>query len=282
MSMGFLFIFLIVSFVCKTKTQIKGIDLNITFSGKMSDNLLTDMEYTWKTDNEFEKMNQDMNVFVHFWHGNNLLIQDDHVSKLPTSQWEPNKQYSYKREVYIPSFIDKFDPSFKGNDYLRLSVGFYSPYDRTGKSKNEILEKKIKVLPQPDDTPEIIYEDGWYDLEIDPETYLKQWRWTAKVARCIIDNPHRDAILLIRGGIQSEVFENQTVRFKINNLILDEFIQEGNYFDKSYDIKKEMLGEGDVYYLTFETDKTFIPAEQFTDSRDVRELGIVISFIYFR
>jgi len=72
------------------------------------------------------------------------------------------------------------------------------------------------------------------------------------------------------------------VIFKINDLILDEFFPEEDYFDKSYDIKKEMLGEKDKFYLTIETDKTFIPADLNPDSKDKRELGLIISFIYFR
>ena len=60
------------------------------------------------------------------------------------------------------------------------------------------IEKKVKVLPPPLDTPEIIYEEGWYDLEINPDSFLKQWRWTASEARCIVDNPHRNALLVIK------------------------------------------------------------------------------------
>jgi hypothetical protein len=282
-AVGALIAALILSVSCRTRTQVKGVELNVSFSEEeLTDNLLTEMIYTWKTNSEFEKINQDMFVFVHIWHGDNLLIQDDHSPELPTSEWEADKIYEYKREIYIPAFIDKFDPSFNKNEFLRFSVGFYSPYDRTGESEMQILEERIKVFPQPFDTPEIIYEEGWYDLEVNPDTYLKQWRWTAKQARCIIDNPYRDALLIIKGGIQEGVFEQQKVIFRINNLILDEFIPQEFHFEKSYDLKAEMLGEKDEFILTIETDKTFIPAERDPESKDIRELGVVISFIYFR
>lgn len=270
-------------FSCKKKAQVKGVSLHVEFSeSTLSDHLITDMEYRWKTDDAFVKLSQDYNVFVHFWHKNNLLFQDDHFPQIPTSQWEPDKEYTYSRRIYIPHFIDEFDPEFKGEETLRLSVGFYSPYDRTGKSKREVLEKKLEVFPPPPDTPEVIYEEGWYDLEIDPRAFLKQWRWTAKEARCIIDNPYRDALLVIRGGVNLEALENQKVIFKINNLILDEFIPEESNFEKSYNIKKEMLGQDDEFYLTVTTDQTFIPAQVLPESKDKRELGIQISFIYFK
>lgn len=270
-------------FTCKRKTKIEGISLKITFSeSTLSDKLITDIEYRWKTDNEFVKLKQDYNVFVHFMHKNNMLFQDDHFPELPTSKWEPGKEYTYARRIYIPAFIDEFDPEFKGEETLKLFVGFYSPYDRTEKSKREVLEKKLKVFPPPPDTPEVIYEEGWYNLERNPDSFLKQWRWTAEEARCIIDNPHRDALLVIKGGINPQVLKDQKVIFKINDLILDEFTPEKSHFEKSYNVKKEMLGQGDEFYLTVASDKTFIPAKVIPNSKDKRVLGVQISFIYFR
>lgn len=274
---------LIVSLTCKKVNQIKGLNLDISFSEKqLSDNLITDLNFKWSTDDEFLKVNRDYMVFVHFWHGNNLLFQDDHFPEIPTSKWETGKEYTYSRRIYIPTFIDEFDPDFKGEEILNVSIGLYSPYDRSGKAKWQILDNKFKVIPPPLDTPTIIYEDGWYDLEINPETYLKQWRWTQKEARCIIDNPYRDALLVIKGGSIREVLKNQKVIFKINDLTLDEFIPEESYFEKSYNIKKEMLGKEEEFYLTITTDKTFIPAKDIPNSSDSRELSIQISFIYFR
>ncbi len=161
-------------------------------------------------------------------------------------------------------------------------MGLDSPFDRSGKSKREVLLKNLKVLPPPLDTPEILYEEGWYNQEKNPKSLLKQWRWTQEEANCLIDNPHRDALLVIRGGVNRAVLEDQMVIFKINDLVLDKFIPEKSHFEKSYNIKKEMLGDRDEFTLTVSTDKTFIPAEVIPDSKDKRELGIQVSFIYFR
>ena len=279
----FILVLIFAPFSCKRKAGIKGVDLDISFSeDKLSDYLITDMQFTWKTDSEFVEMSQDLNVFVHFWHNKNLILQDDHVPEIATSAWELGKEYTYSRRIYIPTFIDEFDPNFNGKETLRLSVGFFSPYDRSGESKREILEKKLEVSPPPLDTPEIIYETGWNDLEIDTESFLKQWRWVGKQGRCIVDNPSRDALLVIKGGVNLEALSDQKIIFKINDLILDEFIPEESYFEKSYNIKKEMLGEGDEFHLMIETDKVFIPAKVLPGSNDERELGVQSSFIYFR
>jgi hypothetical protein len=227
-------------------------------------------------------MNKDYNVFVHFWHKDNMLFQDDHLLDIPTSQWQPGKSYAYTRRIYIPTFIDEFDPQFSGAEQLKLSVGFYSPLDRTGKSKSEILKDVIKVVPPPPGTPEIIYESGWYDLEINPEAFLKQWRWTAKEARCVVDNPHRDALLVIRGGLNKDLLTDQKVILKINDQVLDEFIPPDSTFEKFYNVKKEMLGAKDEFYLLVATDQSFVPSKKIPGSKDERELGLQVSFLYFR
>jgi hypothetical protein len=268
---------------CQKKAQVEGVSLEASFSEEtLTDNLITEMHYQWKTDSNFAGMSKNYMVFVHFWHEENMLFQDDHLTEVSTSKWEPGKEYSYTRRIYIPSFIDEFDPQFKGMEELKLVIGLYSPYDRAGKSKSEILTKKLKISLPPLDTPEIIYEDGWYDEEINTESFLKRWRWTAKEARCIIDNPHRDALLVMKGGVNLEALDDQKVIFKINDLILDEFIPEESSFEKSYQIKKEMVGDEDEFYLVIGTNKIFVPKKVYPDSQDERVLGIQISFIYFR
>jgi len=268
---------------CQKEAQVEGVTLEVSFSEEtLTDHLITDIHYKWKTEDDFAGMKKNYQVYVHFWHKENMLFQDDHLTEVPTSEWEPGKEYSYSRSIYIPSFIDEFDSQFKGVEELNLAIGLYSPYDRSGKSKREVLTKKLKISLPPLDTPEVIYEDGWYGEEINPESLLKRWRWTAKEARCIIDNPHRDALLVIKGGVNLEALDEQKVIFRIDDLILDEFVPEESYFEKSFNIKKEMLGDEDEFYLVIGTNKVFVPKKTYPDSTDERVLGIQISFIYFR
>lgn len=268
---------------CRHKTQVAGLSLEVSFAeATLSDNLITDVTYQWKTTPEFAKPDRDYNVFVHFWHNENLLFQDDYTPEPPMTQWEPNKTYTVKRRIYVPPFIDEFDPAFKGEETLRLSAGLFNPFDRSGTSNREVLSKKLKIVPPPLGTPEVIYESGWYDLEVDQNSVLKQWRWTAKEARCVVDNPRRDAMLIIKGGANIEAVPGQKITFKINDLTLDEFVAQEPLFDKSYDIKKEMLGDKDEFILTIAVDRPFIPAKMIPNSKDERELGLQVSFVYFR
>lgn len=268
---------------CQKKAQVEDVDLNVTFADQpLTDNLMTNVSYTWKTAAGFQPMAQDYKVFVHFWHNNNLLVQDDYATDVPTSRWEAGKEYSVTRRIYIPRFIDEFDPQFKGQETLTLAVGLYNPYDRTGKSDLEVYRKKLDIVPPPVDTPEIIYEDGWYDKETNPESFLKEWRWTAKEAKCLIDNPRRDALLVIQGGVNLEALPDQKVIFKINDTVLDEFTSGESSFDKTYTVTADMLGDKDDFILTIGVDKTFVPGKIFPQTNDQRELGLQISFLYFR
>jgi hypothetical protein len=280
---GFVFAVALAAASCQKKTQVKGVDLNVAYAeATLSDNLMTEVTYKWKTGADFKPLDRDFTIFVHYWHDSNLILQDDYVPDVPTSQWKKNQEYTFKRRIYIPSFIDEFDPQFKGEETLRLSSGFYNPFDRTGKSQREVLSKKLKVLPPPLGTPEVIYENGWYGVEVNRDSPLKQWRWTAKEARCIVDNPKRDALLVIRGGALVNAVKDQKVIFKINDLVLDEFVMDQGVFEKSYPLKKEQLGDKDEFILTIAVDKPFIPAKSIPDSKDDRELGLQIGLIYFR
>jgi hypothetical protein len=273
----------VIPVACKKSPPVKGVELTVTFAeATLSDNLITDVTYTWKTLADFVPMDKDYSVFAHYWHNTNMLFGDDYVPEVPTSKWEKGKTYSVTKRIYIPKFIDEFDPQFKGEETLRLSVGFFNPFDRTGQSEKEMLSKKLKVVPPPIGTPEVIYQTGWYDLETNPNSVLKQWRWTSKEAKCVIDNPKKDALLVIRGGVNLSAVKDQKVMFKINDVVLDEFVATQELFDKTYNIKKEQLGDKNEFTLSIAVDRPWVPAKVLPNSKDVRELGVQVSFVYFR
>lgn len=271
------------SYCCQQESGVRGVSLEVSFSEEvLSDNLFTDVRYKWKTKKNFVKPNEDCSIFVHFWHRSNLIFYDNHLPEVSLTQWEPEKEYSYQRRIYIPPFIDALDPEFKGFEILRLSVGIAFPSGTAKKPLMKVCEKKLKVFPPPADAPKIIYEDGWFDYEINPEASLKRWRWTAREAKCLFDNPRRDALLVIKGGVRKEALGSQKIVFKIDDSVLDEFKPGDILFEKSYSIKKEILGEEDRFQLTISTDKAFVPSEVIPGSKDKRRLGIQVSFLYFR
>jgi len=130
----------------------------------------------------------------------------------------------------------------------------------------------------------LVYGHGWYESETnvnikDPD--WQSWRWTSKKAICLLKNPGRDALLIIRGSIDKLKHDEQTIIIKIKDKILDEFIPGTAKFFKEYVLTPGIMGNDDSIELTFETDKAFKPSVSEPNSKDERELGIQIYGLFF-
>jgi hypothetical protein len=278
-------IFLLTSF-CSKKIDRKGIDLKLKLSPEtITDSLYLKMDYEFKTANDFKKLSDDYSAFVHFWRVNSkeMLLQDDHLPMKKTSQWIANDSIHYSRVIFIPQFLNEFDVDFEGFEELRLSAGLYNP--KVKEKPIVLFEKKINIQPASINAPEIVYDEGWNEIETDvnaKDPFEKSWRWTTAKSVCIIENPKKECTLIIKGGVNKTVFQDQKLIFKINDALLDEFIPDEANFSREYTVSSQMMGNGDEFSLKIETDKVFVPAKIFPNSKDNRELGAQIFFIYFR
>jgi MoaA/NifB/PqqE/SkfB family radical SAM enzyme len=131
---------------------------------------------------------------------------------------------------------------------------------------------------------DVVYEQGWYSPETnstikDPD--WQTWRWTSKQALCKLENPKRKALLILRGSVDKSIYRDQSVFIKLNGILLDEFLPGTAKFFKEYVITKDMMKDNDEITLIIETDKTFIPSERDSKSRDNRELGIQVYQLFF-
>ena len=273
---------------CGKKQDSRGIELNLRISPEpLTDFLYVKMNYDFKTGNDFKKIDKDYRVFVHFWRTNSkeMLIQDDHSPVKKTSEWSLSETVTYSRTLFIPQFLNEFDIDFEGYEEIKVTVGLYNPDPQTKESPIILYEKKMNIQPASINAPEIVYNEGWYELETDIKStavYEKSWRWTSQKGVCIIENPKKASTLIVKGGVNKAVFQDQKVTLKINDTILDEFLPETGYFSQEYVVTPEMMGTNDEFSLKFETDKTFVPAKLDPNSKDNRELGIQVFFLYFR
>jgi MoaA/NifB/PqqE/SkfB family radical SAM enzyme len=131
---------------------------------------------------------------------------------------------------------------------------------------------------------EVVYEQGWYSPETDltiKDPDWQKWRWTSKQAFCKLENPKRKAMLILRGSVNKSIYQDQNIFIKINGLLLDEFQPGTAKFFKEYIITKEMMRNDDRISLMIETDKTFVPSEWRSMSKDNRELGIQVYQLFF-
>ena len=277
-------LFLFVS--CGDKSNDKGLKLDLQIlPDTLTDFLYVKMTYNFQCTDKFEGLNDDYRMFVHFWRKKNkeMLIQDDHMPEKTFSLWKAGDKISYSRILFIPKFLEEFDMDFEGYEEIKITVGAHNP-----KEKDErviLFEKLVNIQPETSNAPEMIYDEGWHQQEEDRRIKNKdemKWRWTKKRAVCMIENPKKDCLLIIRGGIDKAKLTDQKVIFKINDKVLEEFLPEKSKFDKEFVIKKEMMGTADDFKLIIETDKTFIPSQLDPSVKDDRELGVQVYFLYFR
>lgn len=271
---------------CGDKSTDKGLKLDMQIlPDTLTDFLYVKMTYNFQCTGKFDGLDDDYRLFVHFWRKKNkeMLLQDDHVPEKPFSQWKKGDKISYNRILFIPKFLEEFDMDFEGYEEIKITIGAYKPKD---KDESVVLfEKLVNIQPETSNAPEMIYDEGWHQQEEDRRIKTAgemKWRWTKKRAVCMIENPKKDCLLIIRGGIDRAKLKDQKIIFKINDTVLEEFGTVTGKFDKEYVIKKEMMGTTDDFKLIIETDKTFIPSQVDPSVKDDRELGVQVYFLYFR
>lgn len=272
---------------CGATSDYKGVELKLKILPvTVTDFLYVKMNYEFDVKDEFSGLDDDYRIFVHFWRlkTKEMLLQDDHTPGKPFSQWKTGDSVKYARVIFIPEFLDEFDIDFEGYEEIRLTVGLYKPAEEK-EAKFILYQKVLNVESASLNAPELVYDEGWNQPEHDPKIKNpkeQSWRWTKKTAVCIVQNPRKESLLILRGGVDKAKIADQKVIFKINDQVLEEFVPETAKFAKEYVIAPEKMGSEDEFKLVIETDKTFIPSELDANVNDDRELGVQIFFLYFR
>lgn len=268
---------------CGSKLEQKGINLEITMTPeRLSDNLYVKMDYKIVLNDEFSKIDKDLPMFVHFWRKKTkeMIVQDDHIPPQTSNTWKKGDTIAYTRTVFIPRFFNEYAFDYKKEEIIRLTIGLSN-----ADTKIILLQKDLLTESASDIAPAIFHDVGWHQPEVNPKADKPEetkWRWTTQKAVCIIENPRKKYDLRISGGVSKAHIPDQSVIIKINDTIIDQFIPESAKFSKIYTLAPEALGELDEFQLSIETDKTFVPSQISPESKDDRELGVQIYFLYFR
>jgi hypothetical protein len=270
---------------CGGKADRRGVDLSLTLTpAAVTDSLFLKLDFDFKTAADFKKLDPGYRVFVHFWRTNSkeMLLQDDHLPVKDAGAWVANDRVRYARTVFIPQFLNEFDVDFEGYEEIKLSAGLYKPDSQ--EKPIALFEKKLNVQPASINAPEIVYDEGWNEIETDAnaaEPFTKSWRWTTARSVCVIENPKKDCTLLIKGGVNKNVIPDQKLTLKLNGALLEEFVPDA-LFTREYTVTPEMMGNAEEFTLEFLSDKVFTPNKVYPDSKDNRELGMQLFFLYFR
>ena len=272
----------LLSWPCRKQTGVRGIELAVVFSSRvLTDNLFTEMTYRFRLTPSFAPLTEDHRVVAEIAVHGRPVFRDEFGPPVPTSKWEAGREYAFTRRIYIPAFIDVFSPAFRGTETAGLSVGLVSSSARAASSRLVVYDRKLRFAPAPD-FPLVVYLSGWYPPETDASDPWTSWRWTGQEARVAIDNPGRDAVLIVRGTGDSAAPPGQKVTISIEGRVLDEFRPDSADFEKRYSVSREWLGRRKDFVLVIGVDKTFIAAKTTPGPTDQKELGVRISLVYFR
>jgi len=283
---------------CRRPPGVKGLGLSVSFSDRaLTDNLFTDITFRFRTGPSFAGFADSLEVFADLRHRGLRLAGDAFLPDVPATDWQPGREYTFTRRFYIPAFINEFSPDFKGYEIVELQAGLRPPGPpeaAPGQAVQEgpppaaavgrpleMFSRRLRVLPAPA-FPAIVHLSGWYPPEPEAGNPARTVRWISAEASCIVDNPGRDGLLVIRGVTGEAAPPGQTVTVSIDGRQIGRFTPEGGRFDRSYDVPERWLDGGRDFILTIAVDKTFVPARVIPGSADERELGVGITLLYFR
>lgn len=284
-NIAILFFILVCVTACSKKT-IPGVQATASLlPDKLSDFQYVKADLTITLNEKFKPLKTGYDIFFRIRdpRSKKMLVDDRFDPPQQTIAWRAGKTYSFSRIEFIPSFTGEPSIDLENSLPVEMTIGLIDP--KLSGDEFVLVEKKLNLSPAAYSAPQIIYESGFHDQEIDPQAkdpFYSGWRWTTKKATCIIENPGREAALIINGRVDKTMLLEQKITLTINNNLIAEFSPTTSMFQKRFVIKPEIMGSNDEFTLTVETDKTFIPAQIIKGAADTRELGVAIYPIYFR
>ncbi len=243
-----------------------------------------DIGYTWTPAADFDPPADDFRIFVHLVDPDGrIVVQDDHFPPVPTSQWRAGEPVSYRHWVYPDQELEVA--------YLDFYVGLYDETTREqvatladGGLENRPLVHSV-IIRTEDRGGVPVFMGGFED----PETSLtiedpasRTWRWIGKQATAAFGHPRGPSTLHLRALSPIDYLDgSQTVIIRAGEREIVRFeVTETGPYVKRIEIPGDAFDEGDWVELTFEVDKTFVPAQIEPGSDDIRELGMQVFWMY--
>jgi hypothetical protein len=273
-----------VFFSCQKESQVPGLIVNSQFSDKnLSDSLVTRLRVKFITTSAFKPFDKDYKITAEALSKNNVLFREVLEVIPPTSRWQMNRVYEIEKYVYFPPFLDRFNPEMRGGARVDFRIILES---ESGKSPLVIFKNSFQLSPCPLDIPDIVYLQGWDRISTTGSGKAYPLRegalWTQRSAVCLLKNPKRAAILMIRG--RCEIPEGQKIYFSLGPKLLDEFEQAPGPWEKIYSLTAADLGQEPELRLVITVNKTVRADSIYPGvSKDKdKELGLKIETLYFR
>jgi hypothetical protein len=264
---------------CGEKSGLKGLVINQEFGDRiLTDNLVTELKAKFITTPAFSPLDKGARLVVELdWQGK-ILCREELKPDFPPDLWQPERVYEARKFLFIPSFLNRFDPEKVAGAKVNLLLLLEGAGSR---EPLILLSRKLKILPCPEEVPDVVYLDGWVMVrsnqrETGPQGYEL---WTRPEAVCLLKNPGKTARLMIIG--ESSLEEN-TVSIFIDGSQLDEFQIGAEEFQKIYTVEVPDPAKQPEIKLIISCDK-FIKLSRINPAlNDERAVSLRIKKIYFR
>ncbi len=259
-----------------------GIDFDIILSEPLYENSYIDITYEWLINEPVIEYDADTRVFVHFWNldQKSMLLQDDHDFPFSSQEFTEKNSKKYVRRLMVPPFIKYLDRENRGIERIRVNAGLYNP-EKEGFNKL-LFTGNYSFSTLPYKYPRIIFHEGWHNEEAVPQEKDRTFRWTSDRAVLIVDNTGIDMDFHLKGTVYKHFFPEQSISVFVNDELIDEFIPEESDFYRIMRIPQKLIEGKRAYFISFETDQTFIPSEMGLSDSDSRQLGIMVSLVFFQ
>jgi hypothetical protein len=217
-------------------------------------------------------------VFVHVVDADEeLMWTDDHDPPTPTTQWKAGQPVEYTRTIFVPVYPYVGEAS--------ILVGLHSIKDQhrlplagADAGQHSYKVARLQLAPQTDNIF-TVKKDGWHPAEIVEGNAGIQWNWTKKDATLAFKNPKEDCVLYLELDNPGGMFtDEQKVSVRMNDQALEELTVKPKAPPVLHRIAlpAAALGTVDMAEIHFVVDKTFVPMQLSSSSKDPRELGVRI------
>ncbi len=236
--------------------------------------------YRFELGPDFESLDKDYTVFVHFLDSHDeLLFTDDHQPPEPTSTWQEGSTIEYARTVFVPLY------PYLGTATIEMGLYFSETGERLGLSGTDTGQMGYRVgqltLLDQKENIFLVYKEGWHPLESSSENPALEWQWTKQEAVCSFKNPKVDSLLYLRADTNIEAFSEplQVSVFVGDTELTQITVEDRDPFLTKIPIPATALGSEDWVDLRIVNNQSFVPSELGIGS-DPRQLGLRVYHLY--
>ncbi len=264
---------------CIERQPVRGLAINAIFSDRvLTDDLVTGLKVKYITTAHFQPFDRNYRVVAEAAWQDRILFRENLEPETPPLKWQASRVYEVEEYIYIPSVIDPFDRRQASG--LRIEFRIILESDR-GSEPITLYSRKIRLLPRPADSPDVVFWDGWrrvIRLAAGSGRPLSEY-WTGERAVCLLKNTGRPAILMIKGKNYSD---RVTVSLYLDDGLFNEFNLGPGEFRKIFTAGPFPLASDPELRLTIAVDKTIPLNQVYPEAGENPQVGLNIEKVYFR